>query len=254
MGMGYILGTLASILFWKLDRQNVFSRIINFMRRIVKNEVILQLICTAILVVFILCVRMGRSEMANFITALVVVDISNTERKNLNKKEKVKFYDSISTISTAMVCGFTAPLFYALVLGNKYAMVYAIVFNLSIEQDFSAFRAATLVLNIVPALIDEIFLYVIYVVRNKRMTIDFKGDYFMNVFTRPVLNVDIIAAYIESVNFYYCFTSGSTSYLKGYGSYNNKINDVCVKDYLSLTYAVCMVIFIVFFLLIRVMS
>ena len=32
-------------------------------------------------------------------------------------------------------------------------------------------------------------------------------------------------------------------YLKSYGEYNNKIDDVCIKDYLSLSYSICFILF-----------
>jgi hypothetical protein len=68
---------------------------------------------------------------------------------------------------------------------------------------------------------------------------------------RPLLNVDILGAYVESVNFYYLHSSKNTDYLKSYGEYTKKIDDVCIKDYLSIGYGICLIIFIIFFILMK---
>jgi hypothetical protein len=181
-----------------------------------------------------------------------VIDISNTENKNLKQREKVHFYDSISLISRSMVCGFIAPLSLVIFLGNIYGVAYMLIYNVSIAAyDLDVFRIIFVVLTIVPAMVAEAFLYFVYLCRNKRTFIDFKGDYFINLIIRPLLNVDILGAYVESVNFYYLYNSKNTDYLKSYGEYTKKIDEVCVKDYLSIGYGICLVMFIIFFLAIK---
>ncbi|HCW03635.1 MAG TPA: hypothetical protein DGK91_03275 [Clostridium sp.] len=68
-----------------------------------------------------------------------------------------------------------------------------------------------------------------------------------------MLNIDIFGAYIESVNFYYYFNDDGVHYVKSYGEYGKKIDITCIKDYLSITYALAMVYFISFFILIRLL-
>ncbi|KAJ53352.1 hypothetical protein BD780_002295 [Clostridium tetanomorphum] len=183
------------------------------------------------------------------IITFLVIDISNTERKNLEKREKIHFYDSISIISRSVVCGFIAPIFYILIFGNISALVYSFIYNISIQNDIKLFNFLFNIGTIIPCIFVQLYLYIIYVLRNKKLCIDFKGDYFINFYMSPLLNVDILAAYVESVNFYYYFNHNSTDYIKSYGDYKNKINDSCIKDYLSISYGICMVSFILFFIL-----
>lgn len=202
-----------------------------------------------LVIVLLLLINVKDNEITNFITAFIVIDISNTERKNLKKREKIKFYDSIATISNSIVNGFVGPLFYILLLGNIYGIIYTILFNISLDEELSWFKWINNILSIVPSLIVQIVLYFAYVSRNRKVTMDFRGDYIVNLILRPVLNVDIIAAYIESVNFYYCMSEDDLNYVKSYGEYNNKINEECIKDYLGLAYIICIITFIVFFIL-----
>ena len=76
-------------------------------------------------------------KLYNAITAFIVIDISNTERKNLNHTEKKYFYDTMSTISRALICGFIAPLFYIIILGNGAAIVFTLIYNLSLDEDLN---------------------------------------------------------------------------------------------------------------------
>lgn len=253
MGLGYIIGCLLSILAWNFDRQKIFSFV---HKRILKTGIskfFIQLIYLTFIALIYLCLTYVKSgEIYNCITAFLVLDISTTEMKNLHHNEKVRFYDSISTISRAVVCGFIAPLFYMLLFGNKVGILYMLIFNIFlIEENFQIFRIAFIVLSIIPSLITELFLYIIYLFRNQKMSIDFKGDFLVNCAVRPLLNVDILGAYVESVNFYFHYSSRNTDYIKSYGEYSGKINNKCIKDYLSIGYGICLIIFTIFFILIR---
>jgi hypothetical protein len=192
------------------------------------------------------------SEIYNFITAFLIVDVSNTERRNLNVGEKTHFYDSISLISKSLLCGFIAPFFYILLLGNGFAIIYMVIFNLNSSEEFPVLKVMFTVFSIIPSLITQILLYLVYLFRNKKLNIDFKGDYIINNFTRPLLNLDILGAYIESVNFYYYYNDRDMHYLKSYGGYSNKIDDLCVKDYLSISYGICLIYFVGFFILLTI--
>jgi hypothetical protein len=253
MGIGYVLGCFLSIIVWRFDRQSVFNKINFKLEKLIKNKVILQLIyCLAILIICFSLSKIRITEISNFITAFLVIDISNTEKKNLRQREKVKFYDSISIISKSMVGGFIAPLLLIIFFGNIISLIYMFVYNIyQLDEDFIIFNFLFTIFTILPSLIAEVFLYIIYLFRNKRYGIDFKGDFFQNFFMRPLLNVDILGAYVESVNFYFLYSSKNTSYLKSYGEYSKKIDEVCVKDYLSIGYGICLIIFIIFFLLVK---
>lgn len=252
MGIGYVLGCFLSIAVWKFDRQKLFYKV-NNVEKVIKDKISLQLFYS--LIIFLICLLISKIEVReinNFITAFLVIDISNTEKKNLKQREKVKFYDSISLISRSMVGGFIAPLLLIIFFGNIVSLVYMLVYNLyQIGDEFIIFKYAFIGFSIIPSLIAEIFLYIIYLFRNKKSSIDFKGDFIINFFLRPLLNVDILGAYIESVNFYYLYSSKNTSYLKSYGEYTKKIDEVCIKDYLSIGYGICLVIFILFYIIIK---
>lgn len=250
MGIGYILGCLASLFAWKLDRQYLFRIFIRSITRMIKNKLLLHIFF--ILFVLVVCFLLNLleiKELNNFITAFLVIDISNTENKNLAQREKVRFYDSISLISRALVCGFIAPLIFIILFGNIYGVAYMLIYNISLEEfELEVFRILFTVLTIAPAIVTEAVLYFVYLCRNRKYIIDFKGDYFINLFIRPLLNVDILGAYIESVNFYYLYSTKNTDYLKSYGEYTKKIDELCVKDYLSIGYGICMLAFIIFFI------
>jgi len=252
VGIGYILGCLLSVFLWRLDRQVVAAKINEAIFSKIKNKLLIQVIY-AVLVILICYIFsfIKIRELNNLITAFIIIDISNTERKNLGKRERVHFYDSISTISRSMICGFIAPLFYIIIGGNVLGVGYAIIYNIACcNEGFYLFTHLCNILNIIPSFIGDIILYPIYAYRNKSIKVDFKGDFLKNLFIRPLLNVDIFAAFLESVNFYYYFENSNTSFIKSYGQYNNKIDEVSIKDYLSIAYGVCLLIFICFFIII----
>jgi hypothetical protein len=253
MGIGYVIGCLLSVILWKIDRQNIFNILNKSLSRKINSKFILQIIYIALVCSVVLVIEQIKSiEISNLLTAFLVIDISNTEMKNLIPRDRVKFYDSISIITRSLVCGFVAPLFFIVLFGNSAAAAYMIIYNVSlIDEDFDLFRLLFVVLNIVPAGIAQLFLYVVYIFRNRKYSIDFKGDYLINFFIRPLLNVDILGAYIESVNFYYHYSSRNTDYLKSYGEYSKKIDLICVKDYLSIGYGICLAVFIIFHIIIR---
>lgn len=247
VGIGYVIGCLLSILLWRLDRQGLFNFVNLKLKKKIKNIYVVQsFYFCAIIAIYIGLTFIKSNQIYNAITAFIVIDISNTERKNLNHTERKHFYDTISTISRALVCGFIAPLFYITILGNGVAIMVTLFYNLSLDGDFKVIGTFASILSIIPSIIAEIFLYSIYIFRNKNYKINFKGDYISNIWKIPLLNVDVLAAYIESVNFYYYYNGNNMHYLKSYGDYTNKIDDVCIKDYLSISYSICFIVFTVF--------
>ncbi|MCJ7690006.1 MAG: hypothetical protein MUO60_11890 [Clostridiaceae bacterium] len=247
MGIGYLVGCLISILLWKIDRQGIVSFMNKKLRKKIKNPYVIQfLYLCALIAIYMGLFIVKNNEIYNAITAFVVLDISNTERKNINNTERKHFYDTMSTISRALVCGFIAPLFYIVILGNSAAIVFTLLYNISFDEELNLIGIFVAIANIIPSLITEVFLYIIYVLRNRKLKIKFKGDYISNLFKMPMLNVDILAAYIESVNFYCHYNGKKMHYLKSYGNYNNKIDDVCIKNYLSISYSICFMNFTAF--------
>lgn len=253
VGIGYVIGCLLSILLWSIERDTLFKFVDKMFNRISKSYIMREIIYSVLLIFAFFCLLLIRKgELYNGITAFIVIDISSTEKGNLKRKEKVHFYNSLSIISKAIVCGFVAPFFYISLLGNAFGIVYVLIYHIvQCNENFKILDKLFTILNIIPALITEIFMYFIYACRNKKMQIDFNGDFLVNSFIRPLLNVDILGAYIESVNFYYYYSLKNTEYLKSYGEFSNKVDDNCIKDYLSISYGICIIIFSLFYIIIR---
>lgn len=253
MGIGYAAGCLFSILLWGIDRQNIFKSINDFLVKHIKNNVIITIIYLFIFfVLFYFLLKIGNInkpfvEIYNGLTTFVAIDISNTERKNLNRKDKVFFYNSISCISRSLVCGFIAPILYILIFKNAFGILYMLIYNVSQQQESGIIKGLNTILTIIPALITEVFLYLIYIYTHKRLNFKQKIDYNENIISRPLVNVDVIAAYIEDVNFYFYYTKDYVNYMKSYGKSNNKIDEKCIKSYLSVEYGICIVSFICFY-------
>jgi len=253
MDIGYAAGCLLSILLWRIDRQNIFLKLHKLVYKILKNNIIITafyLLAIATLFLFLnktLDIKNPYTEIYNVFTALFVIDVSNTERKNLNRKDKIFFYNSISCISKSLVCGFVAPLFYILLFGNSFGILYMLIYNASEQETERLIKGINKILNIIPSLITEAFLYLIYIYTHRRFKFKEKIDYKENIIVRPLLNIDVIAAYIEGVNFYYYYTKDSVNYMKSFGKSNNKIDEKCIKSYLSKEYAICILSFICFY-------
>lgn len=240
-----------SILLWKFDRQLMYSRFDLWVKKIIHNKIIIEILYLVIIGgVCLILEKIKYIPIYNFITAFIVIDISNSERKNLQKVDRRHFYNTISLISRSLVSGFIAPLIYILVLGNYAGIIYSIVFNLSMDEEYTIVKLINSILTIIPSIIVQIVLYLIYLCRNKCIKIEFGGDYISNMIYFPLLNVDILAAYVESVNFYFYYSDDNMDYLKSYGKYSNKIDNVSIKDYLSISYAICFVYFIIFFIIV----
>lgn len=252
LGIGYVVGCLVSVLLWRIDRISVFHVVHKYIKSRLKKPLFLQtfyLIFT--IVVFVCLYYINQNEVYNFITAFLIIDISSTKRKNVSIREKAHFYNSISLITRSLLCGFIAPLFFIILGGNSFAIAYMLIQSVYFTEGYVLFKIVFNIFTFVPALLTQLILFIIYSMRNRKVVIDFKGDYLINCFIRPLLNIDIMAAYIESVNFYYHFNDKNMHYIKSYGEYSNKIDELCIKDYLSLSYGICVLWFIIFFLLIR---
>lgn len=248
MGIGYVLGCLLSIILWKIDRKTFTRKIDSILLRVFKNIPLLRII--EVLIIVLACIGISlikATEIQNFITAFIVIDISNTEKKNLEKREKLKFYDSISLITEAILCGFLCPLFYIIIFGNVFGTFYSLLFYVFTATNFNLLGVIFTFLNIIPSFFCQVLFYIIYIIRNRTWKVDFKGDYFKNSIINPILNLDILAAYNERVNFYYHYTRKGMDYIKNYGDYKGKIDNDKIKNYLNIAYSTCMIIFALFY-------
>lgn len=256
MDIGYAVGCLLSIFFWGIDRQKVFCFISKSLRKALKRDIFLNLFyITFLAVLYLILSRINfvgqvEKEVFNCITAMLVVDISNTERKNINRNDKIYFYNSISTISRSLVCGFIAPFIWILVFGNVFAIIYMFIYNFYQAEKIIILEIIFNLLTVIPAFFALVFMYAIYIVKNRRISISFEGEFFKNSIFRPLLNVDVIAAYMEKVNFYEYYSKNDVEYFKCYGKYNNKIDYGCIKNYLGIEYSISLMSFLLFFLVI----
>jgi hypothetical protein len=252
LGIGYVVGYLMSVLLWRIDRFVIFRVVHKYIKSRIKKSLFLQTFYTTFIIITLFYLGYASSnEIYNFITAFLVIDVSSTERKNLSIKEKSHFYNSISLITRSLLCGFVAPLLFIVIGGNKFAIIYMLIQNVYFTEGYMLFKVLFNILSFIPALFTQLILYIIYSLRNRKLFIDYKGDYIINCFLRPLLNIDIMAAYIESVNFYYHFNDKNMHFIKSYGEYSNKIDELCIKDYLSISYGICVLCFVIFFLAIR---
>lgn|GEM_PF-312582 len=247
IGIGYGIGCLLSILAWKFDRQALIKKIDDRLSKFIRSVTLIQLfyLIIGIAISFVLT-RFFHKEIYNAIVAFIVIDISSTERNNLNLKEKPDFYNTITTITRSNICGFIAPLLYVLLFGNWFALIYTLLYNFSYISKYKLFIRIWTILTIVPSMILQLVLYVIYIVKNKELYVDYKGEYIESLFSTPLLNAYILAAYVEEVNFYYYFKIKNIDYIKSYGKYNRKINYSHIKNYLSLSYFICILSLLIF--------
>ncbi|WP_346936978.1 hypothetical protein [Clostridium sp.] len=216
----------------------------------IRDKAVLQWVYFILIIILgVIISIISDSEIVNAIVAFFVIEISNSERKTVIKKstEKKEFYNTLSLMSKSLICGFLAPLIYILLIGNTGGVIYTLIYYTSDDEGLKFINSILNMLNIIPTLIGGMFLYIVYVIRNKTFKINFKGDFFINIFTNPLLNIYILAAYIESVNFYYIQDKG-VHYLKSYGVYQGKIDDLCVKDFLTVIYGVCFIFFVIFWI------
>lgn len=247
MGIGYALGCLLSILLWKIDREKILNKVFNKIKSIVRINIIYEIIFVLIAcIIYFLTIHIRKNEIYNFVTAFLIIDISSTERKNIEKADGIHFYDSVSDITKALVEGFIAPLFYTFIFKNSFGLIYALLVKYC-DDETKGLAILKGITNILPAILTEVPMYIVYAARNRKFKINFKGDFLLNSIERPLLNIDIMAAYIEKVNFYYCRFNGRCEYLKSYGQYVRKIDIESVKDYLGITYGIALLYFVIMF-------
>ena len=104
MGIGYILGCLVSILLWKINRQQIFRKINDKLIKIFREKIIVEVIYLSLIIgLFFLYYYFGATEYMNFLTAFLIIDISYSERYNLNLNDKIHVkYQIIWTVLTVL--------------------------------------------------------------------------------------------------------------------------------------------------------
>ncbi|MDU1413219.1 MAG: hypothetical protein E6929_10460 [Clostridium sp.] len=255
MGIGYIMGCLLSMVCFNFNRQKYWGKFHKKLKLQIKNKYFLQglyLIAISILVLIFYFIK--NNEIVNGIIAFLVIEINYVEKKSdvkRKKDQKKKFYRTLSLISKSFICGFIGPLLYISLFGNWGGILYFFINQISNDSEMNIFNVLINILNIIPTIIGCGILYLIYCIRNRTFKINFKGDYFSNLLNNPLLNVYIVAAYIESVNFYYIEEKG-VHYIKSYGVYSSKIDDVSIRDFLSIIYGICFFIYIIFLIIVFV--
>lgn len=251
MKIGYLIGCLFSILFYKFDRSRYWLKINGVIKKAVNDIILVQILYMSVIcIITYLLADLGESEIVDGIVLFIVIDISYTEKKILDRgcrDKRKKFYKSISVISKSFIEGFAAPLIYIMCFGNWAGIGYFMTVMVSKDKECTVFSFVLKILSIIPSLAGCFILYIIYIARCRTWRINFKGDFLHNVVNNPLLNIYIMAAYIESVNFYYV-EEREVHYLKSYGAFKGKIDDMCVKNYVSIIYGVSFVIFLLFWI------
>ncbi|MGM9974652.1 MAG: hypothetical protein ACI33K_11500 [Clostridiaceae bacterium] len=247
MGIGYTLGCLLSILLWSLKRSTVFNKIEYLGHKFHKGKILVYLLYLIMMITGVWFFLTYKNEWTSFIIAFMVVDISNSEKSNINASE-LKFHKTIALNCKALVCGFVAPLFYILIFGNYMGFIYTLVFHISEQGNYRMLTYLLNILSIIPAFISQVILYGIALVIGCK-DIDFKGDYIENSFKRPFLNLEVIAASIESVSFYYYFQEGKDGFIKAYGKEKNRLSFKNIIHYTGILYTASFVSYIVFIII-----
>lgn len=251
MGVGYLFGCLLSIVLWRFDRHAMFEGF----HKIVANKLKKKIYYCVFYLFFsaFVCFIVGliwHREFRNLLVTLLVIEINNTETKGISNRvgDKRQFYNTLSHIARGLICGFIAPIFYIVIFGNFGGVVYTLIYYIGFHSKLITFRVLNSILNTIPSLIAIAILYTLYVTRNKTFKISFKGDFIENIIRNPLINVYILSAYIEGVNFYYYVERKNVHYLKSYGTFSNKIDYISIKDFSSIVYSICFVIFVTFWI------
>ncbi|WP_040194886.1 hypothetical protein [Clostridium culturomicium] len=275
MRVGYLVGGTLSLLFYKLDRKHIVSTFRWGVEAKIKNKKavnIIYLLLTALVASAVYLIP--ESEAINGIVAFGVLEIVGAVEKksgnnfnkgikiekNLSRKRKIinknindrkVFYETLTLLGKSLIGSFITPLLIIVFFGNGASVAYGMIYFYFDELAHGVGEKILNIIFILPSLIGDGLLYLIYICRNKTFKISFKGEFFQNLFYMPLLNVYILGAYIETVNFYYFENYEVVHYIKSYGVYQGKIDEVATKDLVTIIYGVAGVAFILFIVLIN---
>lgn len=253
MKIGYVVGALASLFCYKLHRRRLWGKLHKKICSKVLNKNILEFIYLLfVILLFFIMMVLKDNHYLDGIVAFLIIDIIYDKNSIKGRKalEKRRHYTNISKITNKFLEGFIAPLLYIILLGNAGGVFYFFISLFSEDTTFTICKAILNILNFLPSLIGCGALYVVYAIRNKTLKISLKGDFLNNLFHEPMLNLYIFAAYIELVNFYYYEEVNGVHYMKSYGKYLGKIDDISVHDYESIVYGAGFLLFTIFFIIV----
>lgn len=268
MRVGYLLGGTLSLLLYKIDRRHMLATLKLVLKSKVKNEKVMDaiyLIFTVLVATIVYLIP--ESEGINGMVAFAVLEIlgltkqlqpkqlqakqfqGNNFRKNIS--ERKVFYSTVFLLGKSYVGTFITPLLIILIFGNAPAIVYGMIYFYFDELNCGWGEKILNIIFIIPSLIGDGLLYLVYICRNKTLKISFKGEFFQNLLYMPLLNIYILSAYIETVNFYHIENYEVVHYLRSYGRYNGKIDEVAIKDLVTIIYGVAGAAFILFIIFIN---
>lgn len=275
MRVGYLFGGTLSLLLYKFDRKHIISTFRCRLGTKIKNKKALDGVYLLITIAMAALIYFTPdSEAVNGIVAFMVLELegalgkkranslnrSNGENKNLSKKRKIisknisdrkVFYETLTSLGKALIGSFITPLLIIIFLGNAAAIIYGMLYFYFDELTCGLGEKVLNLIFIFPSLIGDGLLYLVYICRNKTFKISFKGEFFQNLLYMPLLNVYVLGAYIETVNFYYFENYEVVHYIKSYGVYQGKVDEVATRDLVTIIYGVAGVIFIIFIVLIN---
>lgn len=257
MRVGYLFGGTLSLLLYKFDRKHVALTVKSLMESKFKNRKAIDGIYFLLTIIVAVAVHLiPESEAINGMVIFYVLEISGAERGirdklSKNISERKIFYNKLFLLGKSLVGSFITPLMIIIFLGNAPAIAYGMIYFFVNELDYRWSKKIGNILFIIPSLIGDGLLYLVYICRNRTFKISFKGEFFQNLLYMPLLNIYILGAYIETVNFYYIENYEVVHYLRSYGGYQGKIDEVATKDLVTIIYGVAGAAFILFIILIN---
>lgn len=255
MRVGYLFGGVISLIFYRVNRREWISLLRWYLEERIKNRKLLIGAYIGIIALITFIMReVPESELVNGLVAFGVLEIAGTSRgiNCKNSDDRKYFYNTLIILGKSFVGSFLTPLTIIVFFGNIAGVAYGLLYFLSDDLDFSLGKKLLNIIYIIPSLMGYGLLYLVYIFRNKTMKIDFKGEFFQNLLDMPLLNIYILGAYIESVNFYYIEHREVVHYLRSYGEYQEKIDDIAIKDLVTIFYGLAGVAFIIFIIIINI--
>ena len=260
MNIGFMIGCFISIVFWGIDREKVLNNILQklngrYTYKIIKVVHALLIGCMVGLIFYVekyvILENKLLGEILGVITGIIAIDVSNADKKSIKcEGEKKYFCDTISLISRGITCGFIGPIIYVNIFGMYFALLHSMIYQYTLIHENTLINGLKNLLNVIPSMVAIICLYLLYIFRYKNIYLSFRGDFLKNMFLNPLLNVDILGAYAQGVGFYWYQQEGS-AFMKAYGKFQRKIDRECVVNYISIAYAICLVVFVGSFIIVR---
>lgn len=260
MNIGFMIGCFISIIFWGIDREKALNNILQkvngrgtykFMKVVHAIFIGCMVGLTFYVERYVILENKLLKELLGAIIGIIVIDISNADKKSIKSEgDKKYFCDTISLVSRGITCGFIGPIIYVNTFGMYFALLYSMIYHYVLVHKVGLINRLKNLLDIIPSMLAIICLYFVYIFRYKNVYLSFKGDFLKNIFLNPLLNVDILGAYVQGVGFY-SYQQEATAFIKAYGKFQRKIDRECVVNYISLAYIICLLVFVGSFIIVR---